>query len=168
MVITKEKIEKLKNIDVDTILEFYQEFYYNILKYTIFLTNDRHISEVIVHDFFIKLPLKVRKFEQGNFKIWLFVCVKNFVYDYLKLNSNNNISFDENIHFKTTNPNNFQIFELIEVLSPIEYEIIILHFFVGFTFKEIRIFLHLSEYQLKKHLKMSYKTIKNYYKSIYL
>lgn len=71
MVITKEKIEKLRNIDVDTILEFYQEFYYSILKYTIFLTNDRHISEVIVHDFFIKLPLKVRKFERGNFKIWL-------------------------------------------------------------------------------------------------
>lgn len=117
------------------------EEYKNLVFYcVIMILKDRHLSEEVTQDAFIRMYQNIGKFETGtNFKAWLVRIAKN-----LAINEYNKrkfeVEYNDDIVLDKTD-SDFKTFEFIDslkqFLSPEECEVIILYYVYNLKNREI-------------------------------
>ncbi len=147
MLITKRTIEKLRNKDEETFEQIYYE-YEKLVYYICFqITKDKHASEDLVQDTFIKLLTSLDNYQEtGKFKQYLMMIARNLSKNYVTRILNKQPILDEdNINLKKdeNNVNKMMMF-ITENLDEQSAEIVILKIVHNLKFKEIAEFKNLS------------------------
>ena len=142
----EKKLKKAIDLNDDILLdqvfeEIYNE-YYNLIKYIIskYESNKQDIEEII-NDVFYNFFKNIFKIEIINIKYYLVQTAKNLTINHIK-SKKDNISYNDDIVLNEINYDNksfFEdiIFEMKQVLSEYEINIILLHDVYNYKFKEL-------------------------------
>lgn len=145
--ITKGLIEKLKNKDEYTFELVYYE-YENLVYYICYsITKDRHASEDLTQETFIKLLTSLDNYkETGKFKQYIMMIARNLSKNYLTRIANKQPLYnDDAIHnVKDENKINHLLYDINEYLNEEQAEIVILKIVHNLKFKEIAEYKNLT------------------------
>lgn len=118
----------------------YEEFKNLIFYIVMSILKDRHLSEEVTQDVFIRMYQNIDKFTLGtNFKAWLVRIAKNLAINELK-KQKRELVYDEKI-ISSVNQEDFKTFEFIDSLKQVlnndELEVIVLYYVYNLNNREI-------------------------------
>lgn len=133
-------VEDLKNGSEEAFDLLYEEFKNLVFYCVMTILKDRHLSEEVTQDAFIRMYQNIDKFKSGtNFKAWLVRIAKNLAineYNKRKLE----VEYNENIVLDKTDVD-YKTFEFIDslqqFLTPDECDVIVLRFVYDLKNREI-------------------------------
>lgn len=133
------------------------------------IVKDKQIAEDISMSIMIDLPNIVteRYIEPKVFESFLYKIGKNRALTYIERNKKE-IEYDENINSEDNNKNKFTIEELKEILSEIDYKILIMKYVMGYKQIEIAKEINLTIDIIKKRMVKIKQIVKEYYVKNYM
>lgn len=149
-----------KYLNSEILDQLYIRYYKSTLLYILSLCNDRAIAEDIVEDAFVKAYLSFSS-DYTSFQFWLLRVSKNLWIDYLrrqKRNVNNkdlSLVIDEKCAPEENLLKNEWIstmYHCIWLLSPIEREVLMLHYFSNLPLREIALMLKATPGSIKTRI----------------
>lgn len=147
LIVNKRLIEKLKAKDELAFEQVYYEYEKLVYYICYSITKDRHASEDLTQDTFLKLLTSLDNYnETGKFKQYIMMIARNLSKNYMTRVANKQpIYNDEEIYnTKDSSNNNQLLYEAIEYLDNIQKDIIILKIVHKLKFKEIAEYLDLT------------------------
>ena len=147
LIVNKRLIEKLKAKDELAFEQVYYEYEKLVYYICYSITKDRHASEDLTQDTFLKLLTSLDNYnETGKFKQYIIMIARNLSKNYMTRVANKQpIYNDEEIYnTKDSSNNNQLLYEAIEYLDNIQKDIIILKIVHKLKFKEIAEYLDLT------------------------
>lgn len=129
----------------DQIEELYIKYYRELYLYAYSLCKDYYLAQDLTSDTFFKAYLSLDK-DVDYFKYWLFRVCKNLYFDYLKKHKGQStldniedfqISYETPLNKILESEEKKRIFNLIINLKETYKEILILHYYCGFSIKDI-------------------------------
>ncbi len=153
----KEIIKQAKQGNAQAFSLIYQEYGKQIFRFIYWRTSDKHLSEDILQEVFLKAWDNIKNYKDRSFSIraWLYRIARNTIIDYYRVKkptvSLEEISFDlASSHLEAPEATNIKIeFEkakkAIESLPEIQKEVIVLKFIEELSNKEIAKIIQKSE-----------------------
>ena len=144
----ENSISNVKKGDLSELKMLYIEERRGIFLFILSIVKDYGVAEDILHDVFIKIIINSEKYKRNtNAKAWIMTIARNLSLNYL--NKNKHINFKENIEVVANNKlqeieSEIEFLRMIEPLSEIEKQIIILRLNVGFSYIQIAKILDIS------------------------
>lgn len=124
--------------DKTALTNIYQRHKDSLMTYCFYLTGNRQKCEDLLHETFLKLIEQGRKkIHINSVKDWLFICMRNLTFNYLKKDKSKNYVIEE-VPVGDENPE-MKIFigEILSKLTPEERELILLREHQGFPINEL-------------------------------
>ncbi len=164
----------LKSIRLGNYSEFvklYQKYFDRIYRYIYTKTYHKEAAEDICSITFIKALENISKFKGDGSKIisWIYRIAGNQVIDYYRKGTNEkniddiwDLSSKDDIEVDLINRESFEsLYTYLHQLKKVERDIITLHLWDEYTFKEIGLYLKLTEGKCKMTFYRSLKKMKN-------
>lgn len=131
-------------MDADLWEELYRKYYASAVLYCTALCGDAHLAQDLTSDAFVKAYLTLPD-DVPSFRYWLLRVCKNLWFDHLRRHSRE-VS-DEPLQFMTApgtpesryiqGEQNRCLWNAISTLSPLDKELVTLHYFSGLSLQEI-------------------------------
>lgn len=163
LIVNKRLIEKLKAKDELAFEQIYYEYEKLIYYICYSITKDRHASEDLTQDTFIKLLTSLDSYEEnGKFKQYIMMIARNLSKNYVtRVASKQPLYCDEEIYqAKDTSNNNLMLYDIKEFLDDLQAEIVILKIIHKLKFKEIAEYLELSIGKVQAEYYNAIKTLR--------
>lgn len=131
-------------MDADLLEQLYRKYYRSALLYCISLTGDEQLSQDILSDAFVKAYLSLPE-DVPSFRYWLLRVCKNLWYDHLRRQQH--LTSEEALQYipdpitpeakYLTQERNRILWQAVNTLSPLDKEIVTLHYFSDLPLQEI-------------------------------
>lgn len=174
MKIDKELIEKIANGDERAFTLLYNTLSNSVVSYIDMFVQDYQISEDITLDMFSKLPQFIHQYDpkKSKFTTWLYRVARNRALSYIRSRqAKRELQLDEAIDINkgsyTIKYDNFQVEELAEILTDLEYKVVVLIFVYEYDLNEIARNFNVTRAKIKSVRRTAFVKIKKYYNKTY-
>ena len=147
----------------ENLIEAFRLYREDIFTFVFFRCNRvKDLAEDITQETFEKAWVKRDLFKGGNLRNWLFQIASNSTKDSFKKN-NKEISLDKD--FEIVESENelykFYVAKSLQQMKPREQELIILHYVLGYTYKEISEIYSVNENAIRVSVFRAFDKLKN-------
>lgn len=163
LIVNKRLIEKLKAKDELAFEQVYYEYEKLIYYICYSITKDRHASEDLTQDTFLKLLTSLDSYEDnGKFKQYIMMIARNLSKNYVtRIAAKQPLYSDEEVYnTKDSSSNHVMLYDIHDYLSELQAEIVILKIVHKLKFREIGEFLNLSIGKVQSEYYEAIKTLR--------
>lgn len=159
-------LKNFKTNNEECVTELYLQLKKPLFIFCLSIVNDYYAAEDILHDTFIKVINNAKSYKNGsNAKAWIFTIARNTALNYINKSKNeiiqDNIEFNEAIHFTEEIESSMEFLNLIKDLEESEKEILALRLGADLDYKTIAKTLNISSVSARKRYSRAVKNLKN-------
>lgn len=151
----------------DVLEQLYRQYYQSVLLYAVSLCGRHFLAEDLVADAFVKAYISLPD-DAPSFQFWLFRVCKNLWLDYIR-SRNRDLGAEplEQLSTKTTpetlhlaSERHRALWRAIDTLSPLDKELVTLHYFSNVPLQEIALLLGKSYPAVRQRMTRLRRTLK--------
>ena len=159
-------IVRMAKGDMDALGGLYDMLSVRIFNYARLIAKNKEMAEDVTHDVFIKIHEQSSRLTKiSDPTAYIMVTTRNKTYDYLKPHSRTTISLDDASEVSISNSNDrVLIWDAFSQLDTNQQEAAYLHYFYGFTQKEVAKITGVSLITVKRRCAKALSQIQSYFK----
>jgi RNA polymerase sigma factor (sigma-70 family) len=154
----------------DSLKRLYDEFKKPIFMFALSIVKDYQLAEDVMHDTFLNIMACAKNYRLGtNPKAWIFSIVRNVSVDHFKKQrkdvfmSSEEIEIISDVKFEFQSNNTIDSINALEILEPIEREIVSMYIFGGLKQTEIAKVIKLPYISVRSKYGYAIKKLKKYF-----
>ena len=157
---------KIAKGDMDALGALYDMLFVRIFNYARMIAKNKEMAEDVTHDVFMQIITQAaRLVKVANPIAYIMVTTRNRTYDYLKHHSRTTISLEDalEISIDTFQDDRVHIWDAFSRLDATQQEAVYLHYFCGFTQKEIAKITGVSLITVKRRCAKALSQLQSYF-----